>query len=90
MYAALLRAQERVLGPEHRDTLNTAMQLAGASLNQGRNAEAESQYRQVLATQQRVLGETDPATLTCSMNLASALLNMGRFFEAEGMYPQAG
>ena len=54
MYAELLRAQERVLGPEHRDTLNTAMQLAGASLNQGRNAEAESQYRQVLALRVRV------------------------------------
>ena len=54
VYAELLRAQERVLGPEHRDTLNTAMQLAGASLNQGRNAEAESQYRQVLALRVRV------------------------------------
>ena len=53
VYTELLRTQERVLGPEHRDTLNTAMQLAGASLNQGRNAEAESQYRQVLALRVR-------------------------------------
>ena len=44
MYAATLAAQTRTLGPEHRDTLTTAMQHAGASLNRGRHAEAEAAY----------------------------------------------
>ena len=41
MYADLLRAQARVLGAEHRDTLNTAMQLAGAALHPDPNPDPD-------------------------------------------------
>ena len=56
VYTDLLTVQTRALGAEHRDTLSTSMQLAGASLNQGRNAEAEGTYRRILEVQTRVLG----------------------------------
>ena len=85
-HCQVLQTQRRVLGPEHKDTLSTAMQLAGASLNAGRNADAEAQYREILAVQTRVLGVTDPATLTCQMNLASSLLSQARYKEAEELY----
>ena len=42
VYRELVEVQRRVLGPEHRDTLMSAMQLAGAQLNAGCYDEAEA------------------------------------------------
>ncbi len=49
LYERLLATQQRVLGAEHKDTLDTAMQLAGAILNLGRAVDAEALYRRILA-----------------------------------------
>ena len=38
LYLRLLEVQRRALGPDHRQTLGTAMQLAGAQLARGDHA----------------------------------------------------
>ena len=86
LYTTLYEVQHRVLGPENRDTLATAMQLAGTALLLGEPAAAEGQYREVLALQVKVLGKLHPSTLVSSMNLGSALLNQAKYTEAEQVY----
>jgi Tetratricopeptide repeat len=62
-YAALLPIQERVLGPEHPDTLTTRHRLALWTGKAGNPAEARDQYTALLPIRERVLGPEHPATL---------------------------
>ncbi len=45
IYREVLALREKVLGPEHPDTLSTRHNLAGALIDQGRPAEAETSYK---------------------------------------------
>ena len=77
---------ERLLGPDHPDTLNSRNSLAAAYLAAGRVAEAIALFEQILAVQQRVLGPDDSETLSSQNNLASAYQDAGRTAEAIQLY----
>ena len=77
---------ERLLGPDHPDTLNSRNSLATAYLAAGRVAEAIPLFEQTLAVRQRMLGPDDPETLTSQNNLASAYQDAGRTAEAIRLY----
>ena len=77
---------ERLLGPDHPDTLNSRNSLAAAYLAAGRVAEAIPLFEQTLAVRQRMLGPDHPETLTSQNNLASAYQDAGRAAEAIQLY----
>ena len=77
---------ERLLGPDHPDTLNSRNSLAAAYLAAGRVAEAIPLFEQTLAVRQRLLGPDHPETLTSQNNLASAYQDAGRIAEAIRLY----
>ena len=82
----LARDLERLLGPDHPDTLNSRNSLAAAYLAAGRVAEAIPLFEQTLAVRRRMLGSDDPETLTSQNNLASAYQDAGRTAEAIRLY----
>jgi RNA polymerase sigma factor (sigma-70 family) len=84
----LAQALERLLGPDHPDTLNSRNSLAAAYLAAGRVAEAIPLFEQTLTVRQRTLGPDDPETLTSQNNLASAYQDAGRTAEAIRLYEQ--
>ena len=67
----LLADQERVLGPDHPDTLASRNDLAGAYRAAGRAAEAIALHERTLADRERVLGPDHPSTMTVRDNLAA-------------------
>ncbi len=74
---------EKVLGLEHPDTLNSMYSLASTYRNQGRWKKAEELDVQAMETSSRVLGLEHPSTLTSTASLASTYRNQGRWKEAE-------
>ncbi len=93
--AALERAREvledaeRVLGPEHPDTLSSVNNLASLHQIQGRYGEAELLYRRALEARARVLGPEHPQTLGSVNNLAGLYQAQGRYGEAEPLLRRA-
>ena len=83
MYRRAQEASERVLGPEHPDTLATVNNLASLYRSQGRYGEAEPLYRRALEASERVLGPEHPHTLGSVNNLAVLYRSQGRYGEAE-------
>ena len=77
---------ERLLGPDHPDTLNSRNSLASAYLAVGRAAEAIPQFEQTLAVRKRLLGSDHPDTLTSQNNLAVAYQDDGQAAEAIRLY----
>ncbi|MHB1430825.1 MAG: tetratricopeptide repeat protein, partial [Streptosporangiaceae bacterium] len=63
---------ERVLGPDHPQTLASRNNLAGAYESAGRLGEAIPLYQATLADSERVLGPDHPQTLVSRNNLARA------------------
>jgi hypothetical protein len=61
---------ERVLGPEHPDTLTTCSNLADFTGEAGDAAGAREQYAALLPIIERVLGPRHPDTLATRHNLA--------------------
>ncbi len=78
----LLADQERVLGPDHPDTLGTRNNLALAYHDAGRLEEAIPLFERTLTDRERVLGEADPDTLGTRNSLARAYRDAGRLEEA--------
>jgi tetratricopeptide (TPR) repeat protein len=78
----LLAGRERVLGPDHPDTLTSRNDLAAAYQDAGRFAEAIPLHEPTLAGRERVLGPDHPDTLTSRNNLAAAYQHAGRAAEA--------
>ncbi|MFJ8086214.1 tetratricopeptide repeat protein [Streptomyces sp. NPDC096205] len=60
---------ERILGPDHRDTLTARGNLADCYLEAGRTGEAISLAEQVVTDCEALLGEDHPGTLTTRANL---------------------
>ena len=81
-------ALERLLGPDHPDTLVSRHNLAGAYQKAGRLTEAIALYEQVLTDHTRVLGQDHPHTLTSRHNLAYAYQEAGRLEEAIALLEQ--
>ena len=82
LYEQVLADQERILAPDHPDTLAARNNLAGAYYSVGRFGEAIELFERVLAERERVLGSDHPDTLTTRNNLAGAYYFAGRFGEA--------
>jgi tetratricopeptide (TPR) repeat protein len=75
-------ARERILGPDHPDTLTSRNNLAIGYRAAGRTAEAIEMDEQTLATFERILGPDHPDTLTSRNNLALGYRAAGRTAEA--------
>ena len=69
---------ERLLGPDHADTLGSRNNLAAAYQAAGRLAEAVVLFEQVLAARERLLGPDHADTLGSRNNLAVAYQAAGR------------
>ncbi len=79
---------ERLLGPDHPDTLNARNSLAAAYLAADRVADAIPLFEQTLAALQCRFGPDHPETLTSQNNLASAYQDAGRVAEGIQLYEQ--
>ena len=88
LHEQALAARERVLGPDHPDTLNSRHNLAIAYQAAGRTEEAISLHEQTLAAHERVLGPDHPDTLPSRNNLALAYQAAGRPDEAISLHEQ--
>ena len=84
----LVAASERVLGPDHPDTLVVRNNLALAYRDAGRTAEAISLDEQVLATRERAQGPDHSDTLISRNNLAIAYQDTDRTDEAISLHEQ--
>ncbi|MFJ8283527.1 tetratricopeptide repeat protein [Streptomyces griseoluteus] len=73
---------ERLLGPEHLDTLVARSVLASCHAEAGRAEEAVSRLERVADDCERLLGAGHPAALAVRNNLATAYGNAGRVAEA--------
>jgi hypothetical protein len=77
---------DRLLGPDHPDTLNARNSLAAAYQAAGRPADAIPLFEQTLVVRERLLGPEHPDTLTTQNNLAAAYKDAGRAGEARLMF----
>jgi tetratricopeptide (TPR) repeat protein len=73
---------ERVLGPDHPDTLNARNSLAAAYQAAGRAADAIPLFEHTLVARERLLGPNHPDTLTSQNNLAATYQDADRHAEA--------
>ena len=84
----LVADQERVLGPDDPDTLQSRNDLANAYRDAGRLDEAISLHEQVMAARERVLGPDHPRTLSSRDNIGNAYRDVGRLDEAISLHEQ--
>jgi tetratricopeptide (TPR) repeat protein len=77
---------ERLLGPDHPDSLNARNSLAAAYQAAHRAPKAIPLFEQILVARVRLLGPDHPDTLTAQDNLAAADLAAGRADEAILMF----
>ena len=73
---------QRILGPDHPDTLYGRNALANAYLKAGRTDEAIAMLEETLKLQETKLGADHPDAVTYRSNLAAAYLHAGRAAEA--------
>ena len=85
----LVEDAERLLGPDHPDTLTSRNNLTESYVAAGRYAEAIPLFEQTLAHRERLLGPDHPQTLTSRSNLAAAYRAAGRYAEAIPLHEQA-
>ena len=79
---------ERLLGPEHPDTIRARSDLARAYHQTGRVADAVPLVEQVLTAREQLFGAEHARTLTARNNLASAYRATGRAAEAIPLFEQ--
>jgi tetratricopeptide (TPR) repeat protein len=89
LWKSVLAMCERVLGPEHPDTLSTVNNLATLYTDQGKYEQAEPLFQRVLAGRERVLGPEHPSTFSTVNNLAELYRNQGKYEQAEPLYQRA-
>jgi tetratricopeptide (TPR) repeat protein/predicted Ser/Thr protein kinase len=73
-----LELRERVLGPEHPDTLASKNSLLEWMQNVGQHEQALPFGQQLLASRRRVLGPDHPDTLSTMNNVAIVLFQLGK------------
>jgi tetratricopeptide (TPR) repeat protein len=83
VFREVLKERERVLGPEHADTLKTRSELETALYYQGKYAEDEVEIRDLLALKEKALGLEHPETLKARNNLGALLFAEGKYADAE-------
>ncbi len=86
LFRSVIEERARVLGPEHRDTLDSRHRLIYPLARQARFAEAEAEARQVLKLREKVLGPEEVDTLVSRYNLAETLIDQGKYAETETLY----
>jgi hypothetical protein len=84
----LVADSERLLGPDHPDTLASRNNLAAAYRDAGRTGEAITLHEQTLAAREGILGPDHPYTLHSRNNLAAAYQAAGRTGEAITLHEQ--
>ncbi len=89
LYERALAINEKELGPEHPDVVQSLKNLGSVYLAQDRYAEAEPLYQRVLAIQEKELGPEHPDTAQSLNGLAAAYEGQGRYVEAEPLFKRA-
>jgi serine/threonine protein kinase/cell division protein ZapA (FtsZ GTPase activity inhibitor) len=79
----VLATRRRVLGEEHRDTLESINDMGELLQVQGKLTEAEPYFREALAKRRRVLGDDDRDTLHSIRNMGMLLDAQSKLSEAE-------
>ncbi|MCK7624838.1 tetratricopeptide repeat protein [Streptomyces sp. RS10V-4] len=87
-YAEALAGRERLLGPDHPDTLAARHDVAAGLGRLGRLEECRATVREVAGARARVLGDRHPDTLTSHWQLAHVCGLLGRWPEALAAYRQ--
>ena len=88
LFEQTLADSERILGPDHPDTLTSRGNLARAYLYAGGLEQAINLFKQTLADGERILGPDHPDTLTSRGNLARAYLYAGGLEQAINLFKQ--
>ncbi|OCK86963.1 TPR-like protein [Cenococcum geophilum 1.58] len=86
---AAVEAMEKVLGPEHTDTLASVSELSSALERLGKYKEAEAMHQRALEGSEKVLGPEHRGTLIIVSELGSVLEILGKYKEAEAMHRRA-
>jgi tetratricopeptide (TPR) repeat protein len=81
----MLAIRQRVLGPDHPDTLEAMSNLGFDYRSEQRWQDAETLDTQILAIQKRVLGPEHPDTLRSMHNFAADTRMLGNAAEAEAL-----
>jgi tetratricopeptide (TPR) repeat protein len=82
----VLAACERILGPEHPDTLGSVFNLANLLSDKGDLKGAEPLYRRALAAREHTLGPEHPDTLSSVSGMATLLVSKGDLVDAEPLF----
>jgi tetratricopeptide (TPR) repeat protein len=72
-----LESREKVLGPEHPDTLSSVNNLGNLLSDKGEYHEAEALLRRALESCEKILGPEHPGTLSTANNLGTTLFEKG-------------
>jgi tetratricopeptide (TPR) repeat protein len=86
LHERTLADMERLLGPNHPDTLTSRNNLANAYWAAARVGEAVPLHERTLADMERLLGPDHPSTLGSRNNLANAYQEAGRAAEAIALH----
>jgi tetratricopeptide (TPR) repeat protein len=89
VFAAIVRAQRRILGDEHPDTLTVINNQAVLYRQLDRHAEAEALLVVVVDAQRRVLGDDHPNQLATLSTLGQVYHHQGELEQAEALYVKA-
>ncbi|MFJ3954137.1 serine/threonine-protein kinase [Streptomyces sp. Je 1-4] len=84
-HRALAADRERLLGPDHPDTLTSRLEAGHALGRLGRHFEAHQIYAEVLAGRERALGPDHPDSLSCRHHVAGNLGRLGRLEDSRAM-----
>ncbi|MGW2011296.1 protein kinase domain-containing protein [Streptomyces nigrescens] len=84
-HRALAAERERLLGPDHPDTLTSRLEAGHALGRLGRHFEAHQIYAEVLAGRERALGPDHPDSLSCRHHVAGNLGRLGRLEDSRAM-----
>ena len=79
MHRQALKVSEKVLGPEHPDTLTSISNLGSVLESQGKYEKAEAMFRQTLTISERVLGREHSNVLMSVYRHAHMLANRYRY-----------
>ncbi|MGW3911062.1 tetratricopeptide repeat protein [Streptomyces sp. NPDC005070] len=86
IHRSVAAERERLLGPDHPDTLASRYEVGFTLSRTGRPGEALGEYARVAQARERVLGVDHPDTLAARQEMAYVLGQLGRHFEAHQAY----
>jgi serine/threonine protein kinase len=82
----VLTSRRKLLGDDHRDTLDSMQAMGQLLLQMGKLKEAEQADRELLERRRRVLGDDHPDTLAAMGQIAEALQQQGNLPQAETLF----